>query len=511
MQLPTKWVSFALASILALTTAGCSTKTDNANLAENSAKNGQPTKLVFLTSGDAAAKSIQPGDRIIAEINKRLGIDLEVRTVPEGGYEKISVAMASGDMPDVVTINYPSASVSQWISEGLLVPLNDYFPVMPTAKAKIEANFKGTAVDGKYYGYPFVELDRSNQALAYRADWLETLGLKPPETLDDFYQTMKAIATQDPDKNGKADTYGLTGVKSTGFNSSFNFVFFAYGLPYSDWALDNGGKVIPIFEHPAFKQGVQYIHKLWSEKLIDPEFLLNDTQQREQKFYQSKVGFMAPALYRHVNRLETSLQKVNPNGKLGFMAPPAGPEGKRGLAQAPKSGLFTAITKSAKNPEKAAKFIEFMLSKEGRDLLELGIEGVHYTKQGDKITYNEEERAKDNFASNGWSHPLAWGSVVWPLTETYLPQTEPQADRAKQSVEIASKYMVPNLVSTTTPEEIERGSVINELANQYYLDMITGKKDIDSGLTELSKKWREQGGDKVLEAVNKAYLAQKNK
>lgn len=71
--------------------------------------------------------------------------------------------------------------------------------------------------------------------------------------------------------------------------------------------------------------------------------------------------------------------------------------------------------------------------------------------------------------------------------------------------------MVPNLVSTTTPEEIERGSVINELANQYYLDMITGKKDIDSGLTELSKKWREQGGDKVLDAVNKAYLAQKNK
>lgn len=35
-----------------------------------------------------------------------------------------------------------------------------------------------------------------------------------------------------------------------------------------------------------------------------------------------------------------------------------------------------------------------MLSKDGRDLLELGIEGVHYSKQGDKITYNEEERAK---------------------------------------------------------------------------------------------------------------------
>ncbi|WP_282937704.1 extracellular solute-binding protein [Paenibacillus sp. RC67] len=506
-----KGVLLVLSAALPLSMAACSSgNTETKTGGSDKGSGDKPTKIVFLTTGDNAAMGIKPGDRIVAEINKRLNIDLEVKFVPENGYEKINVAMATGDLPDVVTINYPSPSLSQWIDEGLLLPLNDYLSVMPTVKEKLDKNLKWTAVNGKYYGYPFIE-ERANATMAFRADWLNTLGIKPPQTLDEFYQALKDVTTKDPDKNGKNDTYGLTAQKNPGFNTSFNFVFYAYGMPHGDWVLDNSGKVVPIFEHPAFKQGVQFLRKLWDEKLIDPEFLLNDAQQREQKFYQGKVGFMAAPLFRHVSRLETSLQKVNPEGKLGYSAPPAGPDGKRGMNSAPKSGLFTAVTKNAKSPEKAAKFIEFMLSKEGRSLLELGMEGVHYTKQGDKIVYNEDERAKDGFASNGWSHPLAWGSVVWPLTENYLPQTEPQADRAKESVDIATKNMVPNLINTTTPEEVEMSGVLGELMNQYYLEMITGKREIDPGLAELSKKWRDQGGSKVLDAVNKAYQAQNKK
>jgi len=469
----------------------------------------KPSKLVFMTTGDVAAGSLKGNDRIIAEINKRLGIELELKIVPEASYDKINVAMATGDYPDVLTINYPTNSLSQWINEGIVIPINDYLNSMPTVKSKLESSLSWTAVNGKYYGYPFIEQERSNVNLVYRADWLDKLGLKPPQTLDEFYEALKAIATKDPDGNGKNDTYGLTSAKNGAVVPTFDFIFYAYGLQNGDWALDEKGNVIPKFEHPSFKKGMTFLKKLWDEKLIEPEYMLNDTQMKEQKFYQSKVGFMDAPLFRHVNRIETSLQKLNPNGKLGFAAPPAGPEGTRGMSAAPKTGLFTAITKGSKNPEKAAKFIEFMLSKEGRDLLQLGIEGVHYTKDGDKIVYNEEERAKDSFASGGWAHPLAWGSVVWPLTENYLPQTEPQADRAKDSVRLASENMKPNLVKLRTPAEIEFSGVVNELYYQYFTNMMIGKLDIDTGVAELGKKWREQGGSKILEEVNQAFKDKK--
>ncbi|MCJ8009016.1 extracellular solute-binding protein [Lederbergia wuyishanensis] len=491
------WISFILIILIVSSMAGCN-KSSKGN-----SKESDDNKLVFLTPGDNAANAIQSDNRIIAEINKKLGIDLEVQFVPEGGFEKINVAIASGDLPDVVTINYPSPTLKQWINEGILIPINDYLPEMPTVSEKLK-KLEWTSVDGKYYGYPFIE-EKANAAITYRADWLEEIGVEPPKTLDEFYEAMKLIASKDLDGNGKADTYGLTAQK----DSRFNFIFFANGLPHGDYVLNDAGEVVPFFEHSAFKPGMEFLKKLWDEKLLDVEFLLNDSQQREQKFYQGKVAFMEAPLFRHVNRLETNLQKTNPNGKLGFMAPPTGTDGNKGMNPAPKGGLFTAVTKNAKNPEKAAKFIEFMLSDEGRDLLKLGIEGVHYTKEGDKIIYNEEEREKDGFSSNGWSHPLAWGSVVWPLTENYLPQTEPQADRAKESVEIATENMVPNLVNLTTDEEIENKSILDEIFNQYFIDMITGKKDIDSGIKELSEKWRNQGGNKVLEAVNKAYKEQK--
>ena len=465
-------------------------------------------ELTYLTTGDQAAKPLQPGDRIIAEINNRLGIRLNVQIVPEGAVDKINAAFASGDLPDVVTTKFPAESVSQWISEGIIIPIDDYLGAMPTVKQKLENGLQWTAIDGKYYGYPFIsQTDKSNYTIQFRADWLEKLGIEPPTTLDEFYEALKAVTTQDPDGNGKDDTYGFSTNKPNPgetFNA-FQFVFFAYGLPYADWALDEQGKVIPIFEHPAFRQGMAYLRKLMEEKLIEPEFMVNDRPMKEQKFFQGKIGFMEGPLFRHVSRIEGGLQKVNPEGKLGWTAPPAGPDGKRGMPVKPKGGLLTSITSASKHPEKAAELIEFLLSKEGRDLLQLGIEGIHYTGEGDQIVYNEAEREKDGFAANGWAHPLAWGNVTWPIDENYLPLIEPQRERAQQSVQLASQYIMPNLVNKKTEAEIRYSSVLNDIYNQYFLDMLSGKKDIDTGIEELSRKWREQGGDEILKEVSEAY------
>lgn len=498
-----KWIAGASAASLLLA-AGCSNKP-----AGSEAGNGnEPYELTFLTTGDQGAKPLQPNDRIIAEINKRLNIKLTVKIVPEFSYDKINVAIASGDLPDVVTTQYPSESVSQWIKEGIIVPLNDYLKDTPTLKGKLEGDLKWTAIDGKFYGYPFISgVERSNYTLQFRQDWLDKLGLKPPQTLEELHSALKAVVEKDPDGNGKADTYGFITNKPNAGDAltAFDFVFYAYGLPYGDYAKDDKGNVIPKFEHPAFKKGLADLRKWYDEKLIDPEFIVYDRPTKEQKFFQSKAGFMDGPLFRHVSRIEGSLQQVIPTGKLGYTAPPAGPEGKQGMATKPKNALFTAVTKKAKNPQKAAQFIEFLLSKEGRDLLQLGIEGVHYTKQGDKISYNEPEREKDGFASNGWAHPIAWGNVTWPIDESYLPQTEPRIERALDSVKVASKYIMPNLINKKTDAEVEFGKAVNEVYNQYFVNLLNGKLDVDKGITELGQKWRQAGGDKILKAVTEEY------
>ena len=48
-----------------------------------------------------------------------------------------------------------------------------------------------------------------NEGLLVRKDWLDKLGLAAPTTLDELYDVLYAFTYNDPDGNGKNDTYGL--------------------------------------------------------------------------------------------------------------------------------------------------------------------------------------------------------------------------------------------------------------------------------------------------------------
>ncbi|MNI30829.1 hypothetical protein D3C73_846880 [compost metagenome] len=69
--------------------------------------------------------------------------------------------------------------------------------------------------------------------------------------------------------------------------------------------------------------------------------------------------------------------------------------------------------------------------------------------------------------------------------------------------------MVPNLINITVSSETEFGGVVNGIYLQYFTNMLMGKIDIETGTAELSKKWREQGGDKILKEVNQALKDKK--
>ena len=152
-----------------------------------------------------------------------------------------------------------------------------------------------------------------------------------------------------------------------------------------------------------------------------------------------------------------------------------------------------------------------MASKEGNDLLRLGIEGIHYTKDGDDIVFHEEERAKDAFSPNGWAHALAWGSFYWPLESNYIPVTDPNRERALHTVDLATQCQVPNLIKQKTQIEIENGAAVDDIYTQYFSDMLQGKLSIEEGVEQLSKSWRSQGGEEILEAVNAEYQKTKAK
>ncbi|MCQ4833342.1 extracellular solute-binding protein, partial [Hungatella sp. SL.1.14] len=102
---------------------------------------------------------------------------LTVEIVPEANTEKVNVAMASGDFPDVVTGAYGTSATQQWIDDGMVIPLNDYFETMPNIKTWLEDEYQWSAIDGNYYGLPFItQYNAANALIIFRQDWLDYLG-----------------------------------------------------------------------------------------------------------------------------------------------------------------------------------------------------------------------------------------------------------------------------------------------------------------------------------------------
>ncbi len=481
--------------IMALLLSSCGNK--------EAADNNRPT-IKWLTTGDAAAKPIQENDRIVKAIEDKLGINLEVQVVPEDSVEKVNVTMASGDFPDIVTGAYGTAATQQWIEDGMVITLDSYLDNAPALKRRLTEDYGWELVNGKHYGVPFVnQFTAANSLLVMRADWLEKLGMNYPATLDEMTAVLTAFTKDDPDGDGKDNTYGFTAGKPV--TDAFNWVFFAYGLPHGDYSLDADNNVIPWFEDPSFIPSMKYIKALWDEGLIDPEIMLNERSKAEEKFYQGKAGTVFASLFRHVNRHEGNLKQLYPDASIAFGLPPKGPDGKYGINKQGKRGKYTCVTAKSENPEKAVALIDFLLSKEGGDLVRLGIEGIHYKNENGKIVMMEEERAKDGFAPNGWAHPLAWGVFFWPLESGYLPESEPNRDRALESVVLATDAQVKSLVPRRIDVEVKYGTLLEDLVIQYFSDMLQGKVSIEEGVKELKAEWLKQGGDKVLKAINEKY------
>ena len=74
----------------------------------------------------------------------------------------------------------------------------------------------GFTVDGKMIGiYRGRELGRNG--MSYRQDWADKVGItKAPETIDEFYDMIYKFTYNDPDGNGKRDTFGIELTKYVG-------------------------------------------------------------------------------------------------------------------------------------------------------------------------------------------------------------------------------------------------------------------------------------------------------
>ncbi len=281
------------------TTQETKTQTEGAKISEEPSKStdddvpdylnptGFPIVKEKITLKLMGSKSPLHGEWQDMEVFKRMealtNISFEFDTPLAQGYtEKKNLALASGDYPDVFyggAINVQDEET--YGPQGVFLPLEDYIDKYGPHIKKIleqypEVKNAITASDGHIYSLPYIVRTKTTAAniLYINMDWLANVGMSKPETVEEFYEVLKAFKEEDPNKNGKQDEIPLSYWKQTNSMAGIlNPIFYAAFSGQAGGANFDliGDKVVYNPVQPAFKEFLAYMNKLYSEKLLENE------------------------------------------------------------------------------------------------------------------------------------------------------------------------------------------------------------------------------------------------
>lgn len=292
-------------------------------------------------------------------INERFNVDYQPQFVPESDYnEKLSAVMASGDLPDM--IGFRSQGPTQlnfykWAEQGAFLPLDDYVDDLPTWELVPDFVKEAMVVDGKIYGLP-TYYSLANLSPIIRKDWLDNLGLDIPTNYEELKEVALAFTHDDPDGNGKDDTYGM--VMSEGIKPDFSL-----GAYWSDvWYHKNDeGQYIPGLISDARKELIEFLHDLYQEGAITREFTLLTWDDSNNEFYSGKGGIYAGAATGISEALVESLVEIDPDAELVAIPPFEAPDGTKGFeSSVGHLGMVALSAELEGQPEKVEKILELL-------------------------------------------------------------------------------------------------------------------------------------------------------
>jgi putative aldouronate transport system substrate-binding protein len=352
-----------------------------------------PTEIkIFLNQ---QTPEVLPSDNpVLKEIENRTNTKLNIQWVPNNTLnDKTKVTLASGDIPDLMLINNQfDPQFVTMVKQGAFWDLTPYIGSYPNMTALPQKLWEDSRNGDKNYGLPRIRpMDGGGNFPMLRKDWLDKLNLKVPETMEDMYEVIKAITLQDPDGNGKNDTFGITGNLDAQSMGTLNWVEQVFtGAPYF-WK-QKDGQLEPTVLDPQMKEALIWFHRLYNEKLVSPDFSIMKNTQARDEFMGGKAGVLGSAMNPQWLFTE-AIRKHTPQADVLPLTHLTGPYGKFVPKTTGVLGMF-AIPKTV--PESKLKkilaFMDYGYSDDGSDLALYGMEGVHYeVKDGMKVA---TEKAK---------------------------------------------------------------------------------------------------------------------
>jgi putative aldouronate transport system substrate-binding protein len=482
-----KWIGLiAFVLIFSIVAAGCGSNNNTSSESQGSAAPssdspapaGEPVKLIWYSIGSPPKDLAKVNDEINKYIEPKIGATVEMRLLDWGDYtQKMQTIIGSGE-------NYDIAFTASWANDYFANAKKGAFYEMDKLldaqgkdiKAILNPAFlEGTKVNGHNYGVPTNKELAQQRVFRFNMTWVDKykLDISNVKTLQDLEPLLKTVK----EKEGFAPIPAKIAEWLPFDQPVTDLPFIGMPIDTTDY------KLINVWETPEAKSYLETIHKYYLAG-----YLPKDVATRNDAGDYTQTG-----------QWLVDVADAQPYADNGW-SNGAGYQIVSKPMQDPVTfnwsvaGALQAINAKSKHPEKAMEFLNLLYTdKYLINLVDFGIENVHYKKVGDNVM--------EGIPNSGYGFP---SFVSGNLMNTYLTKADPtdKWDKFKEFNDSAKNAPLLGFQLDTTNITTEIANLKNT-KDAVYAALFSGTLDPTTELAKINQKLKDNGLDKVMAEAQK--------
>jgi len=482
----------------------------------STSKPGGPVEITWVTYQIAP---VSDNPSIIEMLNEKFNVKIiPWNTEAADQVTQLNLKIAAGEVPDVFRSSVDQ--LSTYVEQGVLaeIPEATIKTYAPVLYADWDKNFPAWRdlykINGKLWAVSEGYSPNGSQrnAIAYRGDWLKNLNRTIPATLADLESLMYAFTNNDPDKNGKKDTYGLS-------VTGFKMVYGAYGTARGKW-LEKNGQLEYSSISSEMKEALTVLARWYRDGVIDPEFVTGENKGGywaiSHAFTEGRIGLSCMGSWYHwknvFNPNNANYNEMIATGQKDAAElitsgnPVTGPTGKKGLDGGTLvSAYLRCFGKQVeKAPEKMQKWFEIQnwinSAPENYYRVSFGEQGI-----GWELPYADSVNFPYKIPKRIWDEAKVTtegGHTVTNMIALTGGKDPTWNAQGLYDDQINSKLVMPQ------PSASRYQTELNRIEDEAFIDIISGQKPI-SYFDTFVAQWRAAGGDVLTRETNATYTPSK--
>lgn len=468
-----------------------------------------------------------------------LGIKVKYTWTAPGNQfvQKLNTQIAANSLPDIIPCS--ATQLKMLVDNDVAADLTDVFRRYATdftnemMKEDNNIGVSQATIGGRLKALPHLDGNRDAANMWWvRKDWLGNLGLGEPKTMDDILKIAEAFAKDDPDQDGKADTYGLALHKDL-FSGTAGLEAFMEGYhAYCDgWLKDSSGKIVSGVIQPEVKAALSTLQKLYAKGIVDKEFAVKDASKVSEDIIAGKTGLFSGQHWQAFYPIPDSVKK-NPKASWAVY-PIVSSDGKPAKTMLNGSTTtFYAVNKSMKNPEAAVKLYNYFYKKDPAiskdfDSAFHGINGEQETKVGNNycwavelsfypkqnlfisqqvnkyLTTKDESLLKNFWVKDNVTQIQKYLAGDKTLYGAWMWCGPDSAEQVIDKYDKNSLFLQNAYIGADTDSMTQYNTTLDHLKLTEFTKIIMGQSPIGA-FDDFVSQWHKLGGDSITEEVNEA-------